>query len=53
LVEIKAANVVAANKEQRRLFEFSMRVSIKRPQSGPAPAASAAPPAAAAAVKSS
>jgi type IV pilus assembly protein PilN len=47
LVEIKAANVTAANKEQRRLSEFSMRVSIKRPQSGPAPAASA--PAAAAA----
>ena len=47
LVEIKAANVTSANKEQRRLSEFSMRVSIKRPQSGPAPAASA--PAAAAA----
>lgn len=41
LVEIKAANVTSANKEQRRLSEFSMRVSIKRPQSGPAPAASA------------
>ena len=38
LVEIKAANVTSANKEQRRLSEFSMRVSIKRPQSGPAPA---------------
>jgi type IV pilus assembly protein PilN len=47
LVEIKAANVTAANKEQRRLSEFSMRVSIKRPQSGPAPAASAPPVAAA------
>ncbi len=46
LVEIKAANVTAANKEQRRLSEFSMRVSIKRPQSGPAPAASAPPVAA-------
>jgi type IV pilus assembly protein PilN len=37
LVEIKAANVQAADKrgrdaEQRRLFEFSMRVSLKRPQ---------------------
>lgn len=41
LVEIKATNVTAANKEQRRLSEFSMRVSIKRPQAGPAPAASA------------
>ena len=41
LVEIKAANVTSANKEQRRLSEFSMRVSIKRPQSGPTPAAPA------------
>ena len=31
LVEIKAATVRADNREQRRLFEFSMRVSIKRP----------------------
>jgi type IV pilus assembly protein PilN len=44
LVEIKAATVAAANKEQRRLFEFSMRVSIKRPPSGPV---AATPPAAA------
>lgn len=40
LLEIKAANV-AMGKDQRRLFEFSMRVSIKRPQA-PAAAASAA-----------
>jgi type IV pilus assembly protein PilN len=40
LVEIKASNVTTANKEQRRLFEFSMRVSIKRPQAA-APGASA------------
>ena len=50
LVEIKAVNVTAANKEQRRLFEFSMRVTIKRPQAAPAPAAPASgavvPPAA-------
>jgi type IV pilus assembly protein PilN len=47
LAEIKAAKVTTANKEQKRLFEFAMRVSIKRPQehaadgaaSGPAPAA--------------
>ena len=32
LVEIKAANVGAPGREQRRLFEFSMRISIKRPQ---------------------
>ncbi|WP_348752148.1 PilN domain-containing protein [uncultured Aquincola sp.] len=41
LVEIKAATVRADNREQRRLFEFSMRVSIKRP-AAPAAAASAA-----------
>ena len=41
LVEIKASSVTAANREQRRLFEFSMRVTIKRPQSG-TPAAGAA-----------
>ena len=32
LVEIKAANVQTANREQKRLFDFSMRVTIKRPQ---------------------
>jgi type IV pilus assembly protein PilN len=42
LVEIKASNVATAARDQRRLFEFSMRVSIKRPQAV-APAASAAP----------
>jgi type IV pilus assembly protein PilN len=51
LIEIKASAVSAANREQRRLFEFSMRVSLKRPQTAPAPAggvsgaASAAAPA--------
>jgi type IV pilus assembly protein PilN len=43
LVEIKAATVSARDRDndrdQRRLFEFSMRVSIKRPQSAPADAA--------------
>jgi type IV pilus assembly protein PilN len=42
LVEIKAATVSAREREsssdQRRLFEFSMRVSIKRPQAAPADA---------------
>lgn len=33
LIEIKAANVTTAGRDQRRLFEFSMRLSIKRPQS--------------------
>ncbi len=41
LVEIRAATANAANRDQRRLFEFSMRVTIKRPQSGPAPAPAA------------
>jgi type IV pilus assembly protein PilN len=41
LVEIKATAMTTANREQRRLFEFSMRVTIKRPQSGAAPAAAA------------
>ena len=53
LVEIKVAAPTAGARDQRRLFEFSMRVSLKRPQ---APAAASAPAAAAAsgaAVKSS
>lgn len=32
LVEIKAANVTTANREQKRLFDFSIRVTLKRPQ---------------------
>jgi type IV pilus assembly protein PilN len=46
LVEIKSSTVVTANKEQRRLFDFSMRVTLKRQQAAaaaaPASAASAA-----------
>lgn len=46
LVEIKAASVQTANREQRRLFDFSMRVSIKRPAApAPAPARGASAPA--------
>lgn len=45
LVEIKASAVTTANREQRRLFEFSMRVTIKRPQSGASPAGAASGPA--------
>jgi len=51
LIEIKASTLGTAGRDQRRLFEFSMRVSIKRAQA-PAAAASAAP-ARAAAAKSS
>lgn len=32
LVEIKQANLTTASRDQRRLFEFSMKVSIKAPQ---------------------
>ncbi len=45
LVEIKAAIPNPAMRDQRRLYEFSMRVSLKRPVTAPLPgtAASAAP----------
>lgn len=49
LIEIKATNV-GTGREQRRLFEFSMRVTLKRPQP---PAATPAPAAPAAAQKQS
>jgi type IV pilus assembly protein PilN len=54
LIEIKSISMQGPNREQRRLFEFAMRVTLKRPQSA-APAASAAAPAptTAAAAKSS
>jgi type IV pilus assembly protein PilN len=48
LVEIKAVSVQTANREQRRLFDFSMRVTMKRP-APPAPASPAPAPAAVAA----
>jgi type IV pilus assembly protein PilN len=41
LVEIKASNAGAAGRDQRRLFDFSMRVTIKRQQT-PAPVATPA-----------
>jgi type IV pilus assembly protein PilN len=53
LVEIKAVNVLTADQEQKRLFDFAVKVTIKRPQdqaaaadaaaSAPAAPASAAP----------
>ncbi|MBA4176597.1 MAG: fimbrial assembly protein [Leptothrix sp. (in: Bacteria)] len=51
LVEIRASNVAVGARDQRRLFDFSMRVTIKRqqaaapgvPASGAAPATAAAP----------
>jgi type IV pilus assembly protein PilN len=50
LIEIKSGSVVGPNKEQRRVFDFQMRVSLKRPQS-PAPAGAASAPAAGPAAK--
>ena len=32
LVESKATTVTGANREQKRLFDFSMRIGVKRPQ---------------------
>ena len=32
LIETKSASVQAANKEQKRLFDFSVRLTVKRPQ---------------------
>ena len=47
LVESKATIITAANREQKRLFDFSMRVTVKRPQDKAAVAAEAAVPASA------
>jgi type IV pilus assembly protein PilN len=46
LVESKAATLQAANKEQKRLFDFSVRVTVKRPQDKPAAVAEVPAPAA-------
>ncbi len=43
LVEIKAATPNAKDRDQRRLFDFQMRVSIKRSQAPAAAAAASAP----------
>lgn len=48
LVESKAATVQTANREQKRLFDFTMRLNVKRPQDKPstepaAPAGAAVP----------
>ena len=32
LIESKSTSVTGANREQRRLFDFSMRLTVKRPQ---------------------
>ena len=43
LVEIKASTVQTANREQKRLFDFSVRVTVKRPQDKPAASTDAVP----------
>ncbi|MBS0447306.1 MAG: PilN domain-containing protein [Proteobacteria bacterium] len=45
LVESKATLMTAANKEQKRLFDFSVRLSVKRPQDAVAAAQAASGPA--------
>jgi len=46
LIEIKSASITTAGREARRLYEFSLRVTLKRPQVA-TPAAAASAPAAA------
>jgi type IV pilus assembly protein PilN len=55
LAEIKATTIAGPSKEQRRVFDFAMRVTLKRPQAQAPGAAASAPaaPASAAAAKSS
>ena len=43
LIEIKASTVQTANREQKRLFDFSVRVTVKRPQDKPTAATDAVP----------
>ena len=38
LIESRAITVQGANREQKRLFDFSLRLTVKRPQDGPASA---------------
>ncbi len=53
LVEIRAANVQTATREQKRLFDFSVRVAIKRPPDAKAEEAAATKSGAAKAAKKS
>jgi type IV pilus assembly protein PilN len=46
LIESKATTITAANKEQKRLFDFSVRLTVKRPQDKAAVAVDVPPPAA-------
>lgn len=44
LIEIRAANVTTANREQKRLYDFSVKVTLKRPQDAAAAADAASAP---------
>ncbi len=50
LIEVKVAAVQAANRDQRRLFDFSMKVNVKRPQEAATPEGTASAPVPGAAV---
>lgn len=43
LVESRAVTMQGANREQKRLFDFSLRLAVKRPQDAPASAPTASP----------
>ncbi|MEP7100158.1 MAG: PilN domain-containing protein [Burkholderiales bacterium] len=43
LIESKATTITGANREQKRLFDFSVRLTVKRPQDKAAVAAGAVP----------
>ena len=43
LIESRATTITAANREQKRLFDFAVRVTVKRPQDKPAAAAEGSP----------
>jgi type IV pilus assembly protein PilN len=43
LVESKSTTMIGANREQKRLFDFSVRLTVKRPQDAPASAAQVIP----------
>lgn len=44
LIESSSTTIIGANREQKRLFNFSMRLTVKRPQDDPAASAPMASP---------
>jgi len=43
LIEVKVSNAQAASRDQKRLFDFSVRLTVKRPQDKAAPVEAIAP----------